>query len=85
MGLVTKVATTETFAEDARAYAEYRASLPTIAVGFMKENLKATEHQPLSEILDLEAENVVRAMRTEDHQQAVAAFVNKEPVTFKGR
>ncbi|MCY4377811.1 MAG: enoyl-CoA hydratase-related protein [Spirochaetaceae bacterium] len=85
MGLVTKVAAADTFAEEARAYAEYLASLPTVAVGYMKEALNAAGHRSLGDVLDLEAENVVRAMRTEDHQQAAAAFVKKEPVTFKGR
>ena len=85
MGLVTRVATAETFAEEARAFAEHLASLPTVAVGFMKENLAAAEHRSLGELLDLESRNVVRAMRTEDHQRAAAAFVRKEPPTFEGR
>lgn len=85
MGLVTRVATADTFAEEARAYAEYLASLPTVAVGYMKENLDAAEQRSLGDVLEVEAENIVRAMRTEDHQRAAAAFVKKEPVTFKGR
>lgn len=85
MGLVTKVASAETFAEDARAYAEYLATLPTIAIGHMKQNLNASFTHTLSEILDLESENVARCMATEDHKNAAAAFVRKEKVVFKGR
>lgn len=85
MGLVTKIASDDTFGTDARAYAEYLASLPTIAVGFMKENLSAAEHASLDEVLDLEAHNVVKSMRTQDHQQAAAAFIKKEPIVFDGR
>ena len=85
MGLVSRIATADTFAEEARAYAEYLASLSTVAVGYMKENLDAAEQRSLGDVLEVEAENIVRAMRTEDHQRAAAAFVKKEPVTFKGR
>ena len=85
LGLVTKVVSGDTFDEESRAYAEYLASLPTVAVGHMKENLNAAEDGSLADVLDLEAENVVRTMRTEDHQAASEAFVNKEEITFKGR
>lgn len=85
MGLVTRIAAAGTFAEEARAYAESLAALPTVAVGYMKEALNVAGHASLGDVLDLEAENVVRAMRTEDHQRAATAFVNKEPVVFEGR
>lgn len=85
IGLVTKIAEADSFADEARTYAEYLASLPTIAVGFIKENLATAEHGSLGDVLDIEARNVVRAMRTEDHQRAAAAFANKEPIVFDGR
>lgn len=85
MGLVTKVANRDTFEAEARAYAEYLASLPTIAVGRTKQNLNASGHASLDEVLDIEADNVARCMATEDHKNAAAAFVRKEKVVFKGR
>ena len=85
MGLVTRIASADTFEEESRAYAKHLASLPTIALGYMKMNLNAAEHLSLSEAFDLEAENIVRTMNTEDHKQAAAAFLKKEPVVFKGR
>lgn len=85
LGLVTKIASAETFQQDARAYAEKIASLPTVAVGYMKESLNASEHASLDEVLDIEAENIVRAMSTQDHKAAAAAFVKKERVIFEGR
>ena len=85
IGLVTKVAAAETFEEESLAYARRIASMPTVALGYMKENLNAAEHVTLSEAFDLEAENIVRTMATEDHKAAAAAFVKKEPVEFKGR
>lgn len=85
MGLVTKIASKETFEQEARDYAEYIASLPTVALGYMKDNLNAAEDQSLRAVFDLEAEAMVRTMQTEDHQQAAAAFFKKEQAVFKGR
>ena len=66
-------------------YARYLAGLPTIAIGYMKRNLNASLHSTLSEVLDLEAMNMVRTMMTEDHAAASQAFVRKEPPVFAGR
>lgn len=85
LGLVTKIAGEDTFQQEARAYAEEIASLPTLAIGYMKETLNASEHNSLDEIFALEAENIVRAMTTSDHKRAAAAFMKKEKVTFEGR
>ncbi len=85
IGLVNKIASAETFEEESQAYAKHLASLPTIALGYMKRNLNAAEHMTLSEVFDLEAENIVRTMNTEDHKQAATAFMNKVPPVFKGR
>ena len=85
IGLVSKVASAETFEKESQAYAKHLASLPTVALGYMKMNLNAAEHLTLSEAFDLEAENIVRTMNTEDHKQAATAFLKKERPVFKGR
>ena len=41
MGLVSKVASAETFEAESTAYAKYLASLPTVALGYIKKNLNA--------------------------------------------
>ena len=85
IGLVNKVASAEAFEEESQAYAKHLASLPTIALGYMKMNLNAAEHLTLGEAFDLEAENIVRTMNTEDHKQAAAAFLKKQRPVFRGR
>ena len=85
IGLVSRVASAETFEEESQAFAKHLAGLPTVALGYMKMNLNAAEHLTLSEVFDLEAENIVRSMNTEDHKQAAQAFLKKEPPVFKGR
>ena len=66
-------------------YARYLAGLPTVAIGYMKRNFAAAEHATLSEVLDTEAQNMVRTMMTEDHKAASAAFVAKTKPVFAGR
>ena len=85
LGMVTRVAGSETFAEESLAYARYLAGLPTVAIGHIKQNLNAAQNRPMHEVFDLEAENIVRCMQTEDHQRAALAFMKKEAVNFKGR
>ena len=85
IGLVSKVASAESFDAESQAYAKHLASLPTIALGYMKMNLNAAERLTLSDAFDLEAENIVHTMNTEDHKQAAAAFLNKDTPVFKGR
>ena len=85
LGLVTRVAGADTFGEESREYARYLASLPTIAVGYMKKNLNAAFSGSLSDVLDIESEHMVLTFATEDHKGAAVAFVNKETPAFRGR
>ena len=85
IGMMTKVASAESFQEESRAYAKYLAGLPTVALGYIKKNINASQNGTLSEVFDLEAAHMMRTFMTEDHKSAVQAFVNKEPPVFKGR
>lgn len=85
IGLVNAVASAETFEAQATAFVREIASLPTIALGHIKQNLIAADSDPIHEVFDLEARNMVLCMETEDHKTAVKAFLNKEKPDFKGR
>ncbi len=85
IGMVTKVASADKFEKESREYARYLASLPTVAVGYMKKNLNAAQNATLSDVFDLEAAHMMRTFMTEDHKRAAVAFVNKEAPQFKGR
>lgn len=85
MGLVTKIASKENFEEESHAYAKYLANLPTKAIGYIKQNIQAAYSNRLEEAFDIEAENLIRSMLTEDHQRAAKAFINKKTVVFEGR
>lgn len=85
MGLVNAVASADDFDERAQAFVSEIASLPTIAIGHIKQNLIAAESEPFEQVLDLEARNMVLSMETEDHKSAVKAFLNKQKPIFSGR
>ena len=85
LGIVNAVAPADELPAAAAAYAKRLAGLPTLAVGYMKRNLNAAEHATLSEVLDLEAMNMVRTMMTDDHKAASQAFVEKRAPVFEGR
>ena len=85
LGIVNRTAPRGELPAAAAAWARYLAGLPTTAIGYMKRNLNAAEHCTLSELLDMEAQNMVRTMMTEDHKTASAAFVAKTQPVFSGR
>ena len=57
---------------------------PSIALGYMKDNLDHALRSDLPDSLDQEAENLVRAAGTQDHKEAVRAFVEKRKPSFGG-
>jgi 2-(1,2-epoxy-1,2-dihydrophenyl)acetyl-CoA isomerase len=85
LGIVNRAVPRAELPEAAAEWARYLAGLPTLAIGYMKRNLNAAEHATLSEVLDIEAQNMVRTMMTEDHKNASASFVKKLKPVFHGR
>ena len=86
LGVVSHESPAKKIEEAGRAWALQLAGLPTVAIGYMKRNLNAAhEHATLSEVLDIEAQNMVRTQTAEDHKVASAAFVRKESPNFQGR
>ena len=85
LGIVNKSVPADELPAAAAAFARHLAGLPTVAVGYMKKNLNAAEHVTLDELLDMEAQNMVRTMMTQDHAAASQAFVEKRPPVFAGK
>ena len=84
MGLVSKVASAETGEAESTASAKYLASLPTVALGYIKKNLNAAQNGTLADVFDREAMHMMRCFMTDDHKAAVQAFVEKRPPVFEG-
>jgi 2-(1,2-epoxy-1,2-dihydrophenyl)acetyl-CoA isomerase len=58
---------------------------PRIAHRYMKDMLNRAVQDDLTDCLDLEASFHNHTGRTEDHQEAARAFVEKRPPAFRGR
>ncbi len=85
VGLVNRAVPAAELPQAAAAYAAELASLPTIAVGYMKKNLNVGLRGSLSDVLDAEAIHMIRTFETDDHKGAAKAFVEKRAPQFNGR
>ncbi|MAT07326.1 MAG: enoyl-CoA hydratase [Acidimicrobiaceae bacterium] len=84
LGLVNQVFPDDGFDEAALEYCHDLASRAPIAQRLMKENLNRALTCDLATALDAEAANMVRSMKTADHQEAALAFVEKRAPRFEG-
>jgi 2-(1,2-epoxy-1,2-dihydrophenyl)acetyl-CoA isomerase len=85
LGMVNRLVDDEALRDETMALARRIADGPRIALGYMKKNLHAAETEPFQTVLELEAEHQARCAYTEDHKEAVAAFVEKRRPVFKGQ
>lgn len=67
------------------ACAQRLAAGPTLAYRAIKENIHAAAHQPLRQVLELEARNMIRCRLSDDCKEALDAFANKREPRFEGR
>ena len=58
---------------------------PTVALGAIRRAVHLRRRAPLTESLAFEAELMARTGATEDHRDAVAAFLAKQKPVFQGR
>jgi len=85
IGLVNRVVEDEKLQEEAFALARSIAEGPALALRAMKDNLDEAPHIDYGTALHREAERLVGCSRSEDHKEAVQAFVEKRKPVFKGR
>ena len=85
LGLFNRVVPDADLQEEAFALARSLAQGPRVALGFIKENIEMALSCDYDAALVGEAERLVRSSRTEDHKEAVRAFVEKRKPEFRGR
>lgn len=84
VGLVSRIFEPTDLAHEAQRLALRFANGPRIAQALLKKNLAAAATGSLNTLLDLEAEHQVEAFYTEDHREAVNAFLEKRTPVFRG-
>jgi 2-(1,2-epoxy-1,2-dihydrophenyl)acetyl-CoA isomerase len=85
LGIVNRVVLDADLVETTMLLARKLARGPRIALAMMKRNFNAAETSSLAEVLDLEARHQIETGRTQDHQAAARAFVEKRMPIFVGR
>ena len=85
IGLVNKCVPLAEFEAATTALARRLANGPTRAYGLIKKLIYTSAETDLETSLRLEGELQEMAYETEDHQNAVAAFLQKRPPEYKGR
>jgi enoyl-CoA hydratase/carnithine racemase len=84
IGLFNRVVPDESLREEAFKLAKQMADGPALALRSMKDNLDDALLIDHPTALDREAERLVATSRTEDHREAVRAFVEKRKPRFTG-
>ena len=85
LGIFNQVIEDAAFPEAVTELACQIASGPPIALGYMKENINSAIEGSLQDNLAREADRLMRCAITDDHKEAVAAFMNKRPPVFTGK
>jgi 2-(1,2-epoxy-1,2-dihydrophenyl)acetyl-CoA isomerase len=85
LGLVQRVLPSAELQPAAHALALELAARPTLALAWTKRLLRAAEQGELGDSMELEAQLQAAAVRTHDHGEGVAAFLEKREARFDGR
>jgi 2-(1,2-epoxy-1,2-dihydrophenyl)acetyl-CoA isomerase len=84
-GVVNRVVPAASFADEVHAFAKRIASGPRVAYSYMKANLNAVAYSDARTMLEREALGQSLTGLTEDHREAVKAFLEKREPKFQGR
>jgi 2-(1,2-epoxy-1,2-dihydrophenyl)acetyl-CoA isomerase len=85
MGLIYKVVAPQDLQKEAMDLAGRLAQMPTRAIGRAKQLLSRTFDLTLGDVLEEEIKAQISLSRTEDHHEAIRAFLEKRPPTFQGK
>jgi enoyl-CoA hydratase/carnithine racemase len=84
IGLIHRVVDDEHLLDEAFDSARQLAMQPATALGFIKDNLDEAETTDFLTSMDREAERLIGAMQSEDHAEAVRAFIAKRQPRLPG-
>jgi 2-(1,2-epoxy-1,2-dihydrophenyl)acetyl-CoA isomerase len=82
LGMVERVVPDAEFPAAWRAWAASLAAGPKAAIGLMKQNVLDASRLPLADAVVAEARRQVESSRTDDHREAIRAWVDKREPRF---
>jgi enoyl-CoA hydratase/carnithine racemase len=85
IGLVNRVVATEALAKEAEALVREVVGSPPIPVSLTKALIGRATESSLETSLERDAQAQATCIDSEDHREAVAAFLEKRPARFTGR
>jgi enoyl-CoA hydratase/carnithine racemase len=85
LGIVNRVVADAALQEEAFALARSLAEGPSVAFRYIKDNLDEALSLSYAAAIDREAERMLRAQDTQDHKEAVQAFLAKRKPSFQGK
>jgi 2-(1,2-epoxy-1,2-dihydrophenyl)acetyl-CoA isomerase len=85
LGLATKVVDTDQLGGEVASLARRLADGPTVSFGAIRRSVEYSAGHAFAESLEFEASMMTLTGSTEDHRNAVDAFVGKQKPTFTGR
>ncbi len=85
LGIFNQVVADDQLAAQTHILAKQIANGPSVALGYMKENFNRALTADLKTCLNMEADRMILCQQTEDHKEAVAAFLEKRPPVFNDR
>jgi enoyl-CoA hydratase/carnithine racemase len=85
MGLVNRVVPVESLEKEAETYVRELAASPPLPVSLTKALLSRAEETPLETSMEREAQAQATCIESDDHREAVEAFLENRPPRFQGR
>ena len=85
LGLINRVIKPEDLDAEAEKLIQRLSNAPTIALGNIKRQIYAAQHNTLQQQMDLEAELFAECTASEDWEEGVNAFVEKRRADYQGK
>lgn len=85
LGLVNRVVPADTLEKEAEAYARELVNAPPLPVSLTKTLIGRANETSLETSLERDAQAQAACIESEDHREAVEAYLEKRPARFHGR